>query len=375
MNVKIGENIRKLRTEHQVTQEKLAEYLGVSAQAVSRWESETCYPDLEMLPGIASYFGVTIDSLMGYDASQQEQEQTMMRVSELTAAGRLDEARAEARRGLSLFPKNFGLAVMLASSLIVFDKGSPELDECIALCRRILRDCLAGDVAGDMIRLSAKNLLVFALTKNGDHKGAYEVAVTMPLFNQSRELNIQTALTGKDKWDYSISVLPLICTMLGSSFLNAMACADEEKPRPIWNYTVDDCRRDIAIWDAMYAEADKRDGGAAKRRCFIYMFLHFTAARRLAELGDNASALKYLKEVLRCISEGDSTATVEANLGGREEIAKNDPACAKRDDGYKGKSNAYFIYYGYIAGGCFASLEQEDGYQQLVEAIKKATQA
>ena len=85
MNVKIGDNIKRLRAERSVTQERLAEYLGVSAQAVSRWESEVFYPDLEALPGIASYFGVTIDSLMGYDASEKEQTEFIMRVGEKRA--------------------------------------------------------------------------------------------------------------------------------------------------------------------------------------------------------------------------------------------------------------------------------------------------
>lgn len=113
MNVKIGENIRRLRSQNGITQEKLAEYLGVSAQAISRWESETCYPDLEMLPGIASYFSVSIDNLLGYDASEQEQARMVMRVTGLMKSGRIDEAREEARRGLSLYPKNYVLAAVL----------------------------------------------------------------------------------------------------------------------------------------------------------------------------------------------------------------------------------------------------------------------
>lgn len=371
MNIKIGENIRRLRSQSGITQEKLAEYLGVSAQAVSRWESEACYPDLEMLPGIASYFGVSIDSLLGYDASEQEQLRILMHISELASSGRIDEAREEARRGLSLYPKNHSLATLLASYLITYNKGTPELDECIELCKRVLRDCSATDNVGEILRYSVKNMLIVALVKNDDRKGALEVAQTLPIFSQIREINIQMSLEGEERWNYSLSVLPLICTMLGSSFLNNMAHTDtNEKSIPLFNYSVDECRRDIALWDALYYEADKRDGGSSKRRCFVYMFLHFTAARRYAEQGDKMSAIKHLAEVLRCISEDGPAVIAAANSVTMDVVAKADPACIKRDDNYLGKSSAYFIYYGYIANGCFEALESEPGYLEKVAAIK-----
>lgn len=59
----IGNNIRYLRLKAQRTQEQLAEQLGVSYQAVSKWETGANTPDLSLLPAIARYFGVTIDTL------------------------------------------------------------------------------------------------------------------------------------------------------------------------------------------------------------------------------------------------------------------------------------------------------------------------
>lgn len=176
---------------------------------------------------------------------------------------------------------------MLASYLIGYDKGSPEIEECIALCRRILRDCSAGDDMGDILRLSAKNLLIMSLIKNDDRKGAFEVAQTMPAFNHVRDINIQMTLVGEERWNYSVSVLPFICVMLGSSFLNKMAHTEEnEKSSPLYNYALDECKRDIQLWDALYYEADKRDGGAAKSQVLciyvpaFYGCAHICGARR-----------------------------------------------------------------------------------------------
>ena len=63
MNISV--NIAKLRRERGMTQEALAEVIGVSAQTISKWENATTYPDVALLPVIADAFGVTIDALYG----------------------------------------------------------------------------------------------------------------------------------------------------------------------------------------------------------------------------------------------------------------------------------------------------------------------
>ena len=61
--VYIGKQIKFYRQEKQVKQEELAEYLGVSYQAVSKWETGASVPDIALLPKLAVYFGVSIDEL------------------------------------------------------------------------------------------------------------------------------------------------------------------------------------------------------------------------------------------------------------------------------------------------------------------------
>lgn len=65
MTIKLSENIKKLREQKGVTQGELAENLSVTPQSVSRWEKGQAMPDIEKLPQIACYFGVTVDALMG----------------------------------------------------------------------------------------------------------------------------------------------------------------------------------------------------------------------------------------------------------------------------------------------------------------------
>jgi len=74
MNLNFAENMKQLRKSKEITQEKLADILGVTGQTVSRWELGICYPDLELLPAIANYFGVSIDMLLSNDASSKEDD-------------------------------------------------------------------------------------------------------------------------------------------------------------------------------------------------------------------------------------------------------------------------------------------------------------
>lgn len=70
----IGEKIKELRVNNNLTQEELANELGVSFQAVSRWENSLTYPDITMLPIIANMFDVSIDWLLDLDSYKKQEE-------------------------------------------------------------------------------------------------------------------------------------------------------------------------------------------------------------------------------------------------------------------------------------------------------------
>ena len=74
MELNFGENIKRLRRDRDLTQEALADALGVSAQSVSKWECAYGYPDITQLPAIANFFGVTVDAILGNDAQGKEEE-------------------------------------------------------------------------------------------------------------------------------------------------------------------------------------------------------------------------------------------------------------------------------------------------------------
>ena len=72
--LKIGEKIKELRKAQDVTQEKLADYLNISYQAVSKWENGLALPDITLIPALSNFFGVTSDYLLGIKADENEEK-------------------------------------------------------------------------------------------------------------------------------------------------------------------------------------------------------------------------------------------------------------------------------------------------------------
>lgn len=123
MQLDLGNNIRNLRHRDKRTQEALAEALGVTSQAVSRWEAGGSYPDMSLIPSIANYFGVTIDELFGYHNERENKINSLIsRIQEMKwknngADTNMNETIALARNALVEFPGNDRLMVCLASVL------------------------------------------------------------------------------------------------------------------------------------------------------------------------------------------------------------------------------------------------------------------
>ena len=120
MNVKIGMKIKALRKRDGVTQEKLADVLGVTPQAVSKWESENGYPDLEYLTPIANFFNITLDELFGHDLAEKQRkiDEYCKQYDDLARDWSEPGLRVELmRQALAEFPANEQLLFRLANAL------------------------------------------------------------------------------------------------------------------------------------------------------------------------------------------------------------------------------------------------------------------
>ncbi len=123
MQIDLATKIRMLRRRDGRTQEALAQALGVTSQAVSRWESGGSYPDMNLIPSIANYFGVTIDELFGYTNDRtQKIDQLVTNIQEMLRLNRgedvnLDQCIALSRDAMIEFPGNEKVMLCLASVL------------------------------------------------------------------------------------------------------------------------------------------------------------------------------------------------------------------------------------------------------------------
>ena len=120
MYLTIGANIKKLRAKKQITQKQLAVYLGVTEQAVSRWESANGYPDIQLLPSIASFFAVTTDELLGVTMTERETRLNEIRRKIKTqneCGSDTEETVAEAREWAAEFPGEEVIQEHLANEL------------------------------------------------------------------------------------------------------------------------------------------------------------------------------------------------------------------------------------------------------------------
>lgn len=153
MNIQLGAKIRSLRKGKNISQEVLAQYLGVSFQAVSKWENGDTMPDVMLIPAIASFFEVSTDEL--FDFNLMEQEKRVSQICWQAAQHRSsDPAKSEAilRAGLKQFPGND----IILNNLLYTMRTPERSDEFITICKSLLEITKLDDVKYDVLRIMAE---------------------------------------------------------------------------------------------------------------------------------------------------------------------------------------------------------------------------
>lgn len=203
--LKIGEKIKELRKAQDVTQEKLADYLNISYQAVSKWENGLALPDITLLPKLANFFGVSTDELLDLKASENETElrRYEKEYHELGRKGKILEKIELSRKVLDLYPRNYQWMLYLAYDLVSYNctaeqreysKEHKFIEEAISLCERILEDCTI-----DSIRHSAIKILCYNYPRIGKKEEAINLAENMPDILTSKEMLLSHIYTGKER--------------------------------------------------------------------------------------------------------------------------------------------------------------------------------
>lgn len=176
----IGTNIYTLRKNKKITQGQLAEKLGVSEQAVSKWENNVCAPDVSLFPVIAEFFGVSIDRLFGYHRQSYEDE---VKAIEKAADDSMDTYKEIEiiSDGLSRYPNSARLKTYLAFSLSMVNRMSKDekekkeaVEKAIKLCTEVV------DTSGDTKEIdNALTMLMRIYNETGKYEKAAETIEKM----------------------------------------------------------------------------------------------------------------------------------------------------------------------------------------------------
>ncbi len=200
----IAKNLKRLRLDMGLTQEELAAHIGVTGQAVSKWERNECYPDITLLPGLANCFGVTIDELLGMAEIKGKMWGVYAQANTLQAEGKYHEAVAIYDEALKTFPTDLGLSAARAEALAMAGEG---IENAIEACERLL----TGDIS-DKRRAGAIAVLCYLYRSAGMTEKAELLARSRPHARESRELLLPNFLKQPEREAYLREHLPSILT-------------------------------------------------------------------------------------------------------------------------------------------------------------------
>lgn len=177
----LPENLKKYRILKDLTQEDVAEYLGITPQSVSKWERGESYPDITFLPALANIFETSVDLLIGMDTIRAEETRYNIhkKAVEYQRSGDYDMAEKTYRDALLIYPNKPGMILGLASTLAL--KG--ETREAIELMERGLPISI-----NEKQKSTMRATLCFLYLKAGQEEKANRLASELPHMRESREV-------------------------------------------------------------------------------------------------------------------------------------------------------------------------------------------
>ena len=297
MKLNIGETIKYLRKEKDITQEELADILRVSFQSVSRWETGLCYPDMELLPTIAGFFGVTVDRLLGVNEITEENRvaQYLDRFQEAISKGQVYDCIAIAREGIAEYPNNYVLLNKLMYALFLAgdeDGNIPEWEENMqkndaeitTLGERIMKYC-----PDQNIRLEATSRLAFNHCEMGRKEIGRAIYETLPSAENCKENKMWWGLNDDEKLPYTRERIRAGYNILSAGIYSLLCyrlLPDEELLKVF--------EKRLSLDSLLYdGKIRNNDWGSARLYC------NYAAA--LCRTDKNADAVLHLKTAAECV--------------------------------------------------------------------------
>ena len=179
MNIKLSDNIRAFRKEHSLTQQQLADALGVTVGAVYKWEANLSTPDLSLLVELADLFNTSVDVLLGYEVKSNKQAATITRLKEYLHS-KDKSGLDESEKALLRYPNNFDVVHQSARLYYLF--GLMNHDETLLMRSIELLDrsilLLGQNTDPEISELSLYSDIAGAYSSLGDEDKALEILKT-----------------------------------------------------------------------------------------------------------------------------------------------------------------------------------------------------
>lgn len=194
MEIKIGENIKRLRRERGVTQEQLSEVLNVSCAAISKWETGDTYPDITLLFPLSHYFKVSVDEIMGYDSNiiEYEIKDVIEQYQNYRSNFKYSEASELIKVARKKYPNDYQI---MTRYLFEISGGLADNDPSVLNTNREeinkICDTILNGSTDEKIRLEAITIKAKLLHALGNTKEALELLSTFPSFYHSSGQRIE----------------------------------------------------------------------------------------------------------------------------------------------------------------------------------------
>lgn len=195
----LKEKLREMRQERNLTQEAVAEYLGVSAQTVSKWERGLLSPDIMLLPKIAVLFHCSIDSIFDMESSWsiEHQNEFLAKIQELNAIKDFEGVYRALIREIELRPdeySNYTEVMMFVLRQKMFDDD--HVKRMILLTEYAERYCVDDDIRNEIHRIM---LQICSQSLSPDIKEkAKDYYKKLPMLRHSREVYAKFVMEGDD---------------------------------------------------------------------------------------------------------------------------------------------------------------------------------
>lgn len=315
MKLSLSENISKLRKKHSMTQEQLADALGVTFASVSKWERGVATPELHLIAEMADLFEVSLDALVGFDAQSSGVVALDERIAELQREKKYEEAIIEAEKALLRYPNDFRIVCRAGTLYGVAGTERKEdkyLNRCIDLLERsifllsqntnpeISEAVIKGEIAQYYIILGKVEKGIETLKKY-NVRGIYNALIAIA-YTGSDIMQIRNR--GLDIREAEPYMTGAFFNIMTSSMLTMLSYAN-------YYFNIGDyvSSREAYIWLAGMLQSMKVDQNTVAYVDKVISLCYFGCAKLSVHLGEREKAEAYLRQAFNLAKAFDATPT------------------------------------------------------------------